>query len=687
MGLNVPNTVRRVRRLASLALSAGVPPVPRRGKQACEIVTLDVFDTLLMWRDPLAPDIAIWRHLALRAERLRLVPNACDFVTHRKEATKRLLATDANHVLENIYGLIGAEFHLSPSIATRLGLLELEVTAEHLDVIPGASERVAAARRNSSDGHVIFISDMYLPSAFIRSQLIRADCWTDNDRIWVSGESGAKKSQGRLYRLVAAYEDRVGNTRFRHTGDDALADVTAARWSGFAVMPFTTARLTRYERMLAKPRAQSDEGAPQVAAASRRSRLELLASEAHLDEELAGLLTGVAAPLFVGYAFWLLDQARLRGFDRIYFLARDGYRLLEVTAAVARARRQTIDLRYLYGGRRAWRLPSLAAVQDNEGLARHAAKAIRTSKATTMAELAADLSVPSATIIRLLANLNPDQVSDDMPIDYEVRRGLIERCKSEEGMTLLAKDAEQQLTRCRRYLKQQGLYSENWGLADVGWRGSAAFDLARLLTDSRRSPIEGFYIGYFGDTRAESLANGQGYLWDDDKGAIRPTGAISIVEAWCRTGDAPVLGYIDRDGRTVPNLSGVPYSAPDRATIEIAERAIQRFCEEIAPSIRSDEVDSVPARTVEDMMDALCRTPTVQEARAMGGFEREVGPTARPSGPLVRPLSVRDAFALATRRSNLPWPRGSIAASNRLMRHLGALARISARSRQSHRVG
>ena len=59
------------------------------------------------------------------------------------------------------------------------------------------------------------------------------------------------------------------------------------------------------------------------------------------------------------YVEWLLKESVQKGFQRLFFIARDGYVLKEIADIIIRRQGLEIETYYLYGSRKAWRLPSI----------------------------------------------------------------------------------------------------------------------------------------------------------------------------------------------------------------------------------------------------------------------------------------------------------------------------------------
>ena len=72
----------------------------------------------------------------------------------------------------------------------------------------------------------------------------------------------------------------------------------------------------------------------------------------------------IVGPVMFSYVEWIIDQAKKRNIDRLYFLARDGFLLYEIAKRICKAREIDIDCRYLYCSRQSLRMPSYHIIAE-----------------------------------------------------------------------------------------------------------------------------------------------------------------------------------------------------------------------------------------------------------------------------------------------------------------------------------
>lgn len=151
--------------------------------------------------------------------------------------------------LDSIYTVFARLCALDDKARDALQQLELQVESETLIPIKGAVELLHDCRFRSNHG-IVFVSDMYLPSAFIQSVLERHDLFHTGDRLYVSGEQGVTKGSGGLFRLLLD-QLAIQPSDLTHYGDNRNADYLVPRSLGIGILkePTRKGRGLRYARL------------------------------------------------------------------------------------------------------------------------------------------------------------------------------------------------------------------------------------------------------------------------------------------------------------------------------------------------------------------------------------------------------------------------------------------------------
>ena len=316
------------------------------------VATFDVFDTVLVRTVGGAEHIAEETGRLLRSRGVLQVSPAV-YAAARRAAQDDRTPDVAVHPRVD---------HLAEDVATRLGLpaaaaaelLDAELAVEWATcrAVPGAAAKVAQARERTGRG-VVYLSDSPLPADFLHDLLAREGLLRAGDDVLTSAGIGSSKQHGGLFDAVA---ERLGvaAAQLWHSGDDRWSDGAHALERGWRVTLDRSAHLAGRELPLAADGPATDGLGPRLAAAARVARLR--GRIAGLQPGLTSIAGTVALPLFVGVARWVLRQAELQGLDRLYFLARDGEVMREVTRHLAASSPGGPELRYLHGSRRSWTL-------------------------------------------------------------------------------------------------------------------------------------------------------------------------------------------------------------------------------------------------------------------------------------------------------------------------------------------
>jgi FMN phosphatase YigB (HAD superfamily) len=113
--------------------------------------------------------------------------------------------------------------------------LDIEIAVEKTSLAANHALGAALRQQKSAGRRIVAISDTTLPATAVEA-LIRHFHGSDLiDRVYSSADEGRTKRAGGLFAFVAASE-RMRTSQMLHVGDDARADVAAAREQGFSCL-------------------------------------------------------------------------------------------------------------------------------------------------------------------------------------------------------------------------------------------------------------------------------------------------------------------------------------------------------------------------------------------------------------------------------------------------------------------
>lgn len=200
----------------------------------CDVVSFDVFDTLLM--RPFLEPVDLFSILEDYANKLLDSVDSIHFKTIRIEAEKhaRHLAWTFNNnnqevSLDDIYETIGATTCLDKQFIEKIKAKEIELELHYLSRRNSGYELYSMAKHLGKK--IIITSDMYLSKEIIKIALEK-NGYTDFDNIFVSSELNLTKSTGDLFKHIRKI---YANKRIVHGGDNYHSDVEVPRNLGLDV--------------------------------------------------------------------------------------------------------------------------------------------------------------------------------------------------------------------------------------------------------------------------------------------------------------------------------------------------------------------------------------------------------------------------------------------------------------------
>lgn len=387
-----------------------------------------------------------------------------------------------NHIYWQLHELLPWNFDLDKAMNLEMGL---EKTSLHA-VLP-IKLHIEQLRQQ---GHrIIFISDMYLPTTFIWQCLLEKGIGKQGDNIYVSGDMGLTKASGNLFKKVIELEG-IQPHQLVHCGDNFHSDIKMPNQLGIRTHHFAGANLTKFEQLGLNnlPKHHTLPICSKLIGASRLARLNL--AESDCSSPLEHLITSVAAPLLTAYVAWVLKDAQERQIERLYFVSRDGQILLKIAQKLCVGRQNMPELRYLYGSRQAWFLPS---VLKNDWVE---FEWLLQGQTNRLGELLDRLSINNNEIYPYLTKFNLAT-----SLEKEVRGDLLERFKrfinDPDVFDSIQKSAQQLRNPVIEYLRQEGLFDgKRWALVDLGWQLNCQHTLTKLLqTIDPNLLAHGYYLG------------------------------------------------------------------------------------------------------------------------------------------------------------------------------------------------
>lgn len=515
----------------------------RAAIDAHEVISFDIFDTLIMRRVPEPEDV----FALLERER-----GIIGFAQARLRVEHALYHGGRQPRLREIYTALSSVLGWSAEEAAQGAQAELALERRLLVPRPGMAEALSYAKAQGKT--VCLLSDMYVPSAWL-ADVLAACGITGQDALFVSCEAGRSKAQG----LFETCKAQFPAASYLHVGDNEEADGQAARAHGFDA--FHVARATELaalstwrtvfgaaetlpEKLLAGALLVRLFGDP-FALAQSGGRLRL--------QDGRALGFAIFGPLMVAFFYWVVRQARGRQ-DVVLWGARDGYLFEKMHRAL------------------------LAALPEAQRAALPRGVYFYTSR---MASLPA--MVRTEADIRALARIGFDGTPEEL-LQKRFHLPAENVLPQEEGETqeaYLLRHAPQILTRAKelrarmeKYLKRLGLSDKRLAFVDLVSSGSCHLAAEALFGET----IAGYYLVHIHvDSPRKAALSCQAYLEDGRLLELHTQLARNYepLETITMSGEPTLAGF---DAAGQPVFGREPRTAEDlRYLREVQEGVMELF--------------------------------------------------------------------------------------------------------------
>ncbi len=247
--------------------------------------------------------------------------------------------------------------HCDFSFATDIlkeNIAQVELEIERDVLVPVYSVKNYIERLRSEGKKILFISDMYLPHDFIKNVLSDAGIYASNDILYVSNDVMKGKYTGNLFRHIHDAEN-ISYKEWCHTGDNKYADVYIPNTLGIKAK-LTEHKYSRYESIM----HSRDYGCSRLDVQVFASIAKAMRLEAE-DSYYVNFASNFIAPIFVPFVYSILIEARKRGIETLYFIARDGWILYNIAKQFEEDFPE-IGIKYLYASRKSLYLPGVEKV-------------------------------------------------------------------------------------------------------------------------------------------------------------------------------------------------------------------------------------------------------------------------------------------------------------------------------------
>lgn len=247
-------------------------------------------------------------------------PDRQSFVAHRRWAEHQSTSNNPCSDIHDIYQSFNwtHPFLLSPEKLANIECdLEREMLCPVLDVL-GLIEELR------EKGHrIIFISDMYLPSTFIKDILCHYGFFRNGDTLFVSCESGLSKRDGSLFQKIQK-ELSIVPKNWCHHGDNDISDILVPQKLGIRAKKINHRYSYYSQKWIDQSPAASFNYCGLISGLSRAVKYS------NQRNPRTDFILDIIAPLYCSFVYWVLNDAVKQGIKRIFFCARDTSQMFSI---------------------------------------------------------------------------------------------------------------------------------------------------------------------------------------------------------------------------------------------------------------------------------------------------------------------------------------------------------------------
>jgi FMN phosphatase YigB (HAD superfamily) len=672
--------------------------------KSADILSLDIFDTALIRR--VAHPTTVFDMVADAARTIN--PRLKSYADLRfwAEREARNIAVQSGGTpeisLKHIYDLLSKELNLTESEQEHLERLELDVERRVLCANPKVlgwyQKAIAAGKRT------VFVSDMYLPSAFLK-EVLSAEGY-ENPVVFVSNEYGVGKWQVSFYELIAAKLGMSGK-RIVHLGDNPQADKECAEAAGWNAIHYADSEAERPFALQMADVSGLDISNTALSVALGLSRVHRARTEAvdlepferiarHIGYEVVG-------PTILAFAGWIAARAKVDRLDRVLFLARDGFLTQQVYEELRKAGLPICESRYVLASRRLLYSQRFRNVDD----VKEAIRYVHFSMDTTLAEYLDIFSFSDEDITFCAGKLGVTDLNAPLlpqlsgKRDYPEAKHKIDQVLASLAPTIVIKARESSNTLKQYYMHASGYGGcGRLGIVDFGWAGSIMAPLYNIFQSiSPETKLASYFFGLL-EERKDNIPTGMevsAYFFCD---VPLPPIALNVVPSPRRYQDVmwasvPLIEIlIGQNTTTAIGLQFDPLTSELRVTraddaYSAEQRQVLAAVHEEAMRFARDAIQllgATPGRwdlkpLLAHAWNRILSSPNADEARLFATFPHRADASGRAANTrLVAPRSNSEA-PLGDELRAAQWPAAGFALLNpiaraRLLDDLSAAERL-----------
>jgi hypothetical protein len=379
-------------------------------------------------------------------------------------------------------------------------------------------------------------------------------------------------------------------------------------------------QLNLYENLINKNHKLPLKLRHAIVQASQQCRLQYSKADFH-KKVVWNTAANVIAPVFFGFIYWCLTEAKRQEIDRLYFVARDGQILWKIAQVICRNWNFNIDCRYLYASRQSLHFPSIQYIGEVE-----------------LDWIFLPFDFLSIHIICERVNLSPEKIENlllnngfkrevwDKNLTATQRVRLKGIFKLKEVADLIVAKAEEYRQKAIGYFKQEGINDRtSFALVDIGWTGRSQYSFSKLLSIAGMYPEGGVKGFYFGLTEIKNI-----FLKDELVSFFIQPDEFSdkfllcnheILELFLSADHGSTIRYEKKSENYIPILRDENDEVSFRWHVPIQHKSTIKFTTFLTQLLDSNCCEIMQFQQItEDLLKQFIHTPTKEEAEVFGSL-------------------------------------------------------------------
>ncbi|MBQ7351478.1 MAG: hypothetical protein IJW59_01230 [Clostridia bacterium] len=275
--------------------------------------------------------------------------------------------------------------------------------------------------------------------------------------------------------------------------------------------------------------------------------------ENNIDNTFDKTIIKYAAPSLILYTKWILEDAKKRNYDRLYFLMRDGKILMEIAKIISPALDcNNIEKTLVYCSRNSLRQ---ACYHINE---EHLDLLFLFLPNRTLNDVLLRLfSEKELQEFKELSNLSDEDFSKQLTRS-ELSTLQNQIVNNPECMECINKKSKEVFECCIGYLEDCGFFEKDkkYALVDTGWNGTMLRSLQEIVKTKTDTKLNEYFYGMFSIPKDIDKENCHTFAFSPQKNKSNKINFNNnLFECFCGDYSGTTLSFVKEKGKCVPLLA------------------------------------------------------------------------------------------------------------------------------------